>query len=361
MQQIIISVVLFYIIFAAVEAAFEAIYHVQEIKDSLAVNPTNQFTYLIIVTFAKTVSLVIVKIINRFGTTNTIRMPLPQFLGFLLLPLASFIVLGMLVASARADRLNQAEDFWIVAGCLGLLISNLVIFYLFDRAMEAMERNREYEVASLQYEYESRELRRLSEYNERNRKLHHDLEHYLSTISALSSQRDFEGIGRVIHSVDGRIKDAKQRVYCQNSIVNSVFSLKHEEAERLGIDFQVEVVPVMELSHIDDGDMCVLLSNVLSNAVEAAAKCEGDRFVDVGVFPVAENKAIVIRVRNSYTGKLNTDSDGRLISSKKNRSRHGFGLTNVGEVVDKYSGTYYYETAETDKVFITHIMLNMLR
>ena len=60
---------------------------------------------------------------------------------------------------------------------------------------------------------------------------------------------------------------------------------------------------------------------------------------------IEHKKEFFIIVCNSITEKINTKK-GFFITSKKDKGNHGFGLKNIAEVVKKYHGDYYTESAE---------------
>lgn len=98
-------------------------------------------------------------------------------------------------------------------------------------------------------------------------------------------------------------------------------------------------------------DLCTIFSNLLANAIEAAAKSSGKRIdVECGY----KGNKIMLSIKNDYNGEIEVKGD-RYVTSKENSDYHGYGLTNVKKSVDKYSG---YMNIEAEEHFIVNIFLN---
>lgn len=64
---------------------------------------------------------------------------------------------------------------------------------------------------------------------------------------------------------------------------------------------------------------------------------------------------LFIKVSNPY--KTIIKEKGNIITTKEDKINHGFGLTSVGEVVEKYNGTVKIETDEN--IFTITVALYM--
>lgn len=100
-------------------------------------------------------------------------------------------------------------------------------------------------------------------------------------------------------------------------------------------------------------DLCVLLGNLIDNAVEACDKVEeGQRFLRlyIGMF----QKQFYISAANA-TSEAVRKPDHEYITGK--RGNHGHGLLRMNRVVTKYKG--YINRKNEPGVFVTEIMLPM--
>ena len=102
---------------------------------------------------------------------------------------------------------------------------------------------------------------------------------------------------------------------------------------------------------MSDIDLCVILGNLIDNAVESCEKvAEGSRFLRlyIGVF----KKQLYLSVTNA-TAETVRKIDAAYISTK--RGNHGHGLKRIDRVVEKYGG--YVNRQNEPGVFATEILL----
>lgn len=85
-------------------------------------------------------------------------------------------------------------------------------------------------------------------------------------------------------------------------------------------------------------DIATLFGNALDNAIEASRRVEdpSKRLVKLALH--ARGEMTVIRVENWYSGVVQKDSAGNLVTVKSDRSRHGFGVKSIRWTARKYGG-----------------------
>ena len=132
-----------------------------------------------------------------------------------------------------------------------------------------------------------------------------------------------------------------------DAILNSKLSIV--EKEKIAINCKVEIAENLAVSDID---LCILLGNLIDNAVEA---CRGipeqaERFLRI--YMCIRKQQLYISVSNA-TNEVIRKLDAEYISKK--RGDHGHGLKRINIVVDKYGG--FIKRANEPGVFVTEIML----
>ena len=100
---------------------------------------------------------------------------------------------------------------------------------------------------------------------------------------------------------------------------------------------------------INDSDLCILLFNVLDNALEAAVQVPPPKNREI-VFSIRLTQGfLAIDCENTYIGEPRTDGHGNFYSTKDDSSKHGFGLSQIRRTVDKYHGIL--DISYTDDLF----------
>ena len=131
-----------------------------------------------------------------------------------------------------------------------------------------------------------------------------------------------------------------------DAILNSKLSL----AEKRDIPVNCRAILPQELS-IEDVDLCVMLGNLLDNALEACEKIPREqRFLRI--YMVVNKAQLYISIQNSAKEELDFN-ERNYISTK--RGNHGLGMKRVKALADKYEG--YLTLANEPGIFAAEVTL----
>ena len=112
-------------------------------------------------------------------------------------------------------------------------------------------------------------------------------------------------------------------------------------------------------TNIKSNDLCTILSNLLDNALEAAAAVSREATPEACQINLTIRRIqniLVIKLENSSPEPKYT-TDGNLATAKKDRDLllHGWGMKNIEAAVQKYDGVI--QTAYEDHIFRTTITM----
>ena len=146
-------------------------------------------------------------------------------------------------------------------------------------------------------------------------------------------------------SVDTIIKTGNLMV---DSILNSKLSMAI--SQDISINAKGKVPKLLNVSDID---LCVIIGNLMDNAIEAATKLENpeDRFIRVYLREMKEQ--LYVSVTNSVGGEVKKNNLDYI--STKSGVNHGFGLKRVDSIVNKYDG--FINRQNEEGVFATEVIL----
>ena len=133
-----------------------------------------------------------------------------------------------------------------------------------------------------------------------------------------------------------------------DAILNSKLSLI--KTKNIQVKAKATVPSQWKISEID---LCVIIGNLLDNAMEACLRLpdEEDRFIRV--FIGVLKGQLYLSVSNSAGGEIR--KSGRTYISSKNSETHGFGLMRVDRIAAKYNG--YVNRQNEEGMFATEILL----
>ena len=167
------------------------------------------------------------------------------------------------------------------------------------------------------------------------RRLTHEFTNHMSALSALLNQGDLTGAQQYIASVSKAVAAGTTIMDTHNPLLDSILSKKYEEASQKGVSVYFDLCDLKDLP-FDSTDMVIVLSNLLNNAIRAAAEALPP---EVYVRIRKTQDEYLISVRNRVQEDLDME-DGRLPATTQKESGHGMGLFNVQEVLQKYGAEY---------------------
>lgn len=133
-----------------------------------------------------------------------------------------------------------------------------------------------------------------------------------------------------------------------DAILNSKISLAL--ANNIRVNAKATVPNSLKISEID---LCVIIGNLLDNAMEACLRQEFEEERFIRVYIGILKQQLYISVSNSVGGE--TKKNGTTYFSTKNQANHGFGLMRIDKIVGKYLG--YVNRQNEQDVFVTEVML----
>ena len=133
-----------------------------------------------------------------------------------------------------------------------------------------------------------------------------------------------------------------------DAILNSKLSLI--KTKNIAVNAKAVVPAELKISEID---LCVIIGNLLDNAMEACLRQgEGEeRFIRVYIGTLKQQ--LYLCVTNSVGGEVK--KVGRTYLSTKDSTSHGYGLMRIDRLADKYGG--YVNRQNEPGAFATEVML----
>ena len=187
---------------------------------------------------------------------------------------------------------------------------------------------------------------------EEARQARHDIRHHFLQLSSLAEKGDLEKIKEYLSNANSKIPDYNLH-FCENQAADSVISHYAALAKRENIPFQANAALPAHIS-IDQIDMCLVLSNLLENALEASLKAKPfNRRIHAEVY-LHHKHLLLIQVENTFEGKI--QEKNHIFQSSK-RPGNGVGIQSVRHIAEKNGGdsSFTYENG----VFTAKIMLRI--
>lgn len=298
-------------------------------------------------------TFILFNVAKRIVRDSETKMDWKNFLIYSIVPVST---LGIMVCMAYLDvdfDSNKSIQGILIGFMLTAIVGDILIFYIFDRYLKSIKKLNQQEVLIAKMELEEKHYSQIEAVNQEHAVFLHDIRHYMRIIGEMASERKNGEILNILSELQVKISDAETEMYSPNILLNTILNEKKKEAIEKNIAFKITIEPEFSIDHIKNIDLIVIMGNLLDNAIDAAEKCP-DGFVRVFLF--AQNIAhfSVVKIVNNYAGDIKTE-EGIIVSSKEDKSKHGFGIKNVSATVEKYGG--YLQNVYKENNFTSIVVL----
>ena len=181
---------------------------------------------------------------------------------------------------------------------------------------------------------------------------HYYLNH-IQTMKVFAANGDLEAIRSYLDELDTDLNTVDTVVKTGNAMADAILNSKLSLAQQKRIAVNCKA-KLPESLPVEDVDLCVILGNLLDNALEACERIpERERFLRV--YLAVNGRQLYMSIQNSAKEELNFN-ERNYITQK--RGSHGFGMKRVSAVVEKYDG--FLNLANEPGIFAAEVTLPLM-
>ena len=296
---------------------------------------------------SKIIYFLVTLIFSRIANPDSGMKKLP--LTLFLYPVACSICLVLFWHIVTQPGLSLDIQFRLSIASVLHMVSTILLFITYQHQLEKESKaiHMQNEVERLRVEKSYYDI--LEQQNQKLRIYAHDAKNHLTAIQSLT---DDPQINQYIGSLSRQLADYTRICNSGNKMLDIMLHKYDLECRSKGIDFQYDV-KLCNLSGIEDIDLVAILGNLMDNAMTAAARSE-EKYIRLETG--RHNAYQILTIRNSSDAAPQTEGDS-LISSKKNKEYHGFGLKSVAQVLQKYQGDFDWNYDSATSQFAVTAMI----
>ena len=298
---------------------------------------------------SKIIYFLVTLIFSRIANPDSGMKKLP--LTLFLYPVACSICLVLFWHIVTQPGLSLDIQFRLSIASVLHMVSTILLFITYQHQLEKESKaiHMQNEVERLRVEKSYYDI--LEQQNQKLRIYAHDAKNHLTAIQSLT---DDPQINQYIGSLSRQLADYTRICNSGNKMLDIMLHKYDLECRSKGIDFQYDV-KLCNLSGIEDIDLVAILGNLMDNAMTAAARSE-EKYIRLETG--RHNAYQILTIRNSSDAAPQTEGDS-LISSKKNKEYHGFGLKSVAQVLQKYRGDFDWNYDSEFRQFTVTAMIEI--
>lgn len=251
---------------------------------------------------------------------------------YFLFPSTSVVMLVLLLYMTTGK--NASEMMVIAAACGLIFATNVAVLYLLERMEKTVENQERVLALEQQLQFQAKNMESASQLYTAQRHKVHDFRAHLNTLQGLLENQEYDAAEQYLNSVTQEQTDRLFLVNSHHAILDALFNTKATEAIQKGIEIDFELNDLSTLP-FDVSDMVVLFSNLLDNAIEACEKINSNRVIRVSA---VLKQSFLFSIRNT-TLPVEIKND-TIKTTKPNAHLHGFGLSNIKLILNKYHADF---------------------
>lgn len=257
-----------------------------------------------------------------------------RFVSLLMLPCSSIIMSMVYSYLMLQYQINGVLEFLSIFALICLLSSNAMIFYVVDKQYELISSKEKLKMSEVLLDNQKQYYEDVYRSQQEIRKTRHDLKNiFIALLGALNTNNS-DLCKKIIQE---KLDEMKQHIDISsvaNNMLDSILYSKINEAHNRDVvlDIRKNINRPITIDHFD---LSILISNLLDNAIEAAADVVGKKEVTFSI--LTDNDNLIILSNNPT---INTSFNENMQTTKKDSRRHGFGLMSIKSIVEKYGGSY---------------------
>lgn len=311
---------------------------------------SNIYVYIIGLASSKMLTFFIIILIRKSGHKSFQSVKNMRFIGLSMLPLTTIIIS---MSYSQLMFSYEINDFWKTSSIVALIlliISNIMIFYIVDKQYELISAKEKLKTSKVLLESQKQYYDDVFQSQQEIRKTRHDLK---NIFIALLSELNTGNLDKAKKMIQRKLSETEQYIDIDcnsDNVIDTILHSKIAYAKENNISLTVKKSidrPIL----IDSLDIVVLIANILDNAIEATNQTSGEKQITFSI--ITDNDNLIILSKNPTLNIIDFD---KLITTKKDKRYHGFGVLSIKSITDKYDGSYIFECE--NGVFTSTAILN---
>ncbi len=179
----------------------------------------------------------------------------------------------------------------------------------------------------------------------------HDYRNHIGVLKAYAASGDMEAVKKYLDMLDVDLNTVDTVIKTGNRMTDAILNSKISLAKSKSIKITAEAF-IPTLLSTPELDLCVILGNLLDNAIEASMSLPEEERI-IRVYMDVKGTQLYLSVTNFTAGKKLKKVGAGFLSTKG--EGHGFGLVRMDSVVKRLGG--YINRNSEDGAFTTEVLL----
>lgn len=314
----------------------------------LTTDTSYRYFYVIVVNMIYIVILVFIYKIFKNKLYMSKKKDIALTIIMLMLSLA-----GTMLTFAVCSNENTSEIGRVILGIVSIII--LSFTFLNFALIKSFANNHEMEKSNLLLEREKETYKTEFENSENFIKeislIKHNISNQVLCIDELINNKNYDEAQEMCRKITNVFASTTPIYKTGNIYLDSILNVFYKKAKNKDID--ISIICSNNLDFLPYEDMIILIGNLVDNAIEYL---ENEQCKKLNLKIVSKGSYSIIEISN-YISRSVLQTNPSLATSKKDTKNHGYGISTVKRIVNKYSGDILFY--EKDNYFIVKVMFSV--
>ena len=229
---------------------------------------------------------------------------------------------------------------------------SIIALICFDRMQTKYEKDKHLQESIIQNLEKEKEFNQQREQQQKEiRKINHNLNNILIILQSHLEKEEYEEAKDYIEqNLKTHVEAYQALTHTGIAAIDGALNAHIQSIKEKGIQYDEDISKILHLGSIVPGDLALIISLALDNAKEACENIEGEKHISLKL--QSKQTHVILYIENSIPEGSHPTFHK---TSKKDKIAHGFGVSSIKEMAERYHGEAKYEV-EHDQVILRVVL-----
>lgn len=268
---------------------------------------------------------------------------------FKMLSIVLFIVFSIIFIlnnPALFQTINIARTY------IFTIVISIIALICFDRMQTKYEKDKHLQESIIQNLEKEKEFNQQREQQQKEiRKINHNLNNILIILQSHLEKEEYEEAKDYIEqNLKTHVEAYQALTHTGIAAIDGALNAHIQSIKEKDIQYDEDISKILHLGSIVPGDLALIISLALDNAKEACENIDGEKHISLKL--QSKQTHVILYIENSIPEGSHPTFHK---TSKKDKIAHGFGVSSIKEMAERYHGEAKYEVKH-DQVILRVVL-----
>ena len=232
------------------------------------------------------------------------------------------------------------------------VVISIIALICFDRMQTKYEKDKHLQESIIQNLEKEKEFNQQREQQQKEiRKINHNLNNILIILQSHLEKEEYEKAKDYIEqNLKTHVEAYQALTHTGIAAIDGALNAHIQSIKEKDIQYDEDISKILHLGSIVPGDLALIISLALDNAKEACENIDGEKHISLKL--QSKQTHVILYIENSIPEGSHPSFHK---TSKKDKIAHGFGVSSIKEMAERYHGEAKYEV-EHDQVILRVVL-----